>query len=599
MRKLVLRNGKIYVERGRFAQALYAEDGVIQAVGTEEEVLTAAGKRDGSGNGLDGAEIIDLEGRTVIPGINDSHMHLLNVGMDFATAPITGVSSVDEMVERVKEFVRQNPETAKQGIAGKGWNQDLFIGEKRMPGRYDLDRISTEVPVVLQRICGHVAAANSKAIELLGLDQKMRHVDGGTIETDENGMPTGIFTENAMELVNGLIPKYTLEDDKRMFLNAAEYAVAHGITSVQSNDVGNAFISRDDTFRMLHEIYDEGLCPLRYRHQACIQSLEEFRECVENGEFKHGVYKDPKRLALGPLKLFKDGSLGGRTAAMRKEYQDDPGNRGVECITKEEMDEFCRLADAAGIQVVTHVIGDRAIEDVIESYEKVLHDGKNPLRHALIHCQITDREMMERIAGDDILICYQPIFLDYDMHVVTDRCGEELSSTSYAFGTAKELGIHVSYGTDSPVENCNPFPNLYSAVTRRDQKGWPEGGFFPEERVDIEDAVDAYTIGSAYNEFAEDFKGRLKPGYLADMAVLDTDIFTCRPEEIRTILPVMTIVDGQIVYRKTEELRTAAASKKSRRHILCSAQDVPPYLVYIKGTEKRNVKNAKKNEKRC
>ena len=238
---------------------------------------------------------------------------------------------------------------------------------------------------------------------------------------------------------------------------------------------------------------------------------------------------------------------------MRKEYQDDPGNRGVECITKEEMDEFCRLADAAGIQVVTHVIGDRAIEDVIESYEKVLHDGKNPLRHALIHCQITDREMMERIAGDDILICYQPIFLDYDMHVVTDRCGEELSSTSYAFGTAKKLGIHVSYGTDSPVEDCNPFPNLYSAVTRRDQKGWPEGGFFPEERVDIEDAVDAYTIGSAYNEFAEDFKGRLKPGYLADMAVLDTDIFTCRPEEIRTILPVMTIVDGQIVYRKTEE----------------------------------------------
>lgn len=140
---------------------------------------------------------------------------------------------MDEMVERVKEFVRQNPETAKQGIAGKGWNQDLFIGEKRMPGRYDLDRISTEVPVVLQRICGHVAAANSKAIELLGLDQKMRHVDGGTIETDENGTPTGIFTENAMELVNGLIPKYTLEDDKRMFLNAAEYAVAHGITSVQ------------------------------------------------------------------------------------------------------------------------------------------------------------------------------------------------------------------------------------------------------------------------------------------------------------------------------------------------------------------------------
>ena len=158
--------------------------------------------------------------------------------------------------------------------------------------------------------------------------------------------------------------------------------MAHGITSVQSNDVGECFYFPDDTFRMLHEIYDED-CVLCATGIGRVSSLwRNSGNAWRTEEFKHGVYKDPKRLALGPLKLFKDGSLGGRTAAMRKEYQDDPGNRGVECITKEEMDEFCRLADAAGIQVVTHVIGDRAIEDVIESYEKVLHDGKNPLRHA-------------------------------------------------------------------------------------------------------------------------------------------------------------------------------------------------------------------------
>ena len=228
MRKLVLKNGKIYVERDTFVPAVYAEDGVIRVIGEDEEILKAAGED---------AEIIDLEGRTVIPGINDSHMHLLNVGMTFAHAPITGVSSIEKMIEQVRAFALQYPEEVKNGIMSKGWNQDLFDGEKRMPNRYDLDKISIQVPVVLQRVCGHVAAVNSKVIELLGLDHERIEVSGGTIETDENGVPTGIFTENAMELANNLIPKFTFEDDKRMFLHAAEYAVSHGITSVQSNDV--------------------------------------------------------------------------------------------------------------------------------------------------------------------------------------------------------------------------------------------------------------------------------------------------------------------------------------------------------------------------
>lgn len=540
MSKLVLVNGKIYVDRGMFAEAVYAKDDTICAVGTKDEVLAAAGE----------AEVIDLEGKTVIPGLNDSHMHLLNVGMGFAQAKIIGVTSMEELIGRVKAFMEERPEEAKNGILSKGWNQDLFTDGKRMPTRYDLDRISTEIPIVLRRVCGHVASANSKVIELLGLDENMVHVDGGTIETDENGRPNGIFTENAIALAADLIPKYTLEDNKRLLLQAADYALAHGITSVQSNDVGNGQLPMEDVFKLLHEVYDADLCKLRYRHQVCVHSVEEFKNYVENGEFKTGVYDNPKMLALGPVKLFKDGSLGGRTATMRNGYLDDPGNYGVETRSNEDMEAICRIADQAGIQVVTHVIGDKAIEDVIGNYEHVLRDGKNPLRHTLIHCQITDRPMMERIAKDDILVAYQPIFLDYDMHVVTSRCGEALSSTSYAFKTAKELGIHVSYGTDSPVENCNPFPNLYSAVTRKDKNGYPERGFYPEECVDVSDAVDAYTAGSAYNEFCEAFKGRIKPGYLADMVVLDRDIFTCDPMEIRDILPEMTIVGGKVVYKK-------------------------------------------------
>lgn len=540
MSRLVLVNGKIYINRGVFAEAVFAENDRIRAVGKNQEILKMAGE----------AEIIDLQGKIVIPGLNDSHMHLLNVGMGFAQAKIIGVTSISELIDRVRGFMKEHPEEAKNGILSKGWNQDFFTDEKRMPTRDDLDRISTEIPIVLKRVCGHVASANSKVIELLGLDETMVHVDGGTIETDENGRPNGIFTENAVALAADRIPRYTLEDNKRLFLRAVDYALAHGVTSVQSNDVGNGQLPMDDVFRLLHEVYDAGLCKLRYRHQVCVHSVEEFKNYVENGEFKTGVYDNPQMLALGPVKLFKDGSLGGRTATMRKGYRDDPENYGVEARSNEEMETICRMADQAGIQVVTHVIGDKAIEDVLGNYEHVLHDGKNPLRHTLIHCQITDRPMLERIAKDDVLVAYQPIFLDYDMHVVTSRCGEALSSTSYAFKTAKELGIHVSYGTDSPVEDLNPFPNLYSAVTRKDKDGYPEKGFYPEECVDVSDAIDAYTAGSAYNEFCESFKGRIKPGYLADMVVLDRDIFTCDPMEIRDILPEMTIVGGTVIYKK-------------------------------------------------
>ena len=281
-------------------------------------------------------------------------------------------------------------------------------------------------------------------------------------------------------------------------------------------------------------------------------SPEELEAFAASGGFDQPEGCDPNRFTLGSVKLFKDGSLGGRTGTMRHEYLDDPGNYGVESSSDAEMDAFCQVADKYGLQVTTHVIGDKAVEDTVGNYEKVLHDGKNPLRHALIHCQITDRPLLERIVKNDIPVMYQPIFLDYDMHAVISRCGEELSSTSYAFKTVEDLGGSVSYGTDSPVEDCNPFPNIYSAVTRKDKNGWPEGGFFPQECVDVETAIDAYTAGSAFVEFHEADKGRLKPGFFADLVVLDTDIFTCDPMKIRDILPVLTVVNGEVAWRKDE-----------------------------------------------
>ena len=540
MSRLALKNGKIYVERGVFAQAVLMENGRVTAVGSNEDIAALAGD----------ARVIDCGGRTVIPGLNDSHLHLIQIGTRLSRAEIAGSSSIDDMVQRVKAFMAAHPEACARGLAATGWNQDLFRDEKRMPNRYDLDRISTDIPIVLRRVCGHVATANSRALELLGMSQKPGRVEGGTIEVDENGVPNGIFTEAAAGLPDSVLPQADLKDARRDFLTGAQYALSHGITSVQSNDAGNSSYPRDAVIDMISTLYQENGCPLRYRFQISFDSPEDLQQFIDAGGYARSLGADPDMLAFGPVKLFKDGSLGGRTGTMRQGYLDDPGNFGVETTTDGDMDAFCRIADQNGLQVVTHVIGDKAIGDVTGNYERVLRDGQNPLRHALVHCQITDRPMLERIVRDHIPVMYQPIFLDYDMHAVISRCGEALSSTSYAFKTVEELGGWVSYGTDSPVEDCNPFPNIYSAVTRKDKNGWPEGGFFPEECVDVARAVDAYTLGSAYNEFRERDKGRIKPGFLADMVVLDTDIFTCDPMEIRNILPVMTIVGGRIAWEK-------------------------------------------------
>ncbi len=538
--KTILFNGKVYVEREKFVEAVLIENGIIKEIGTNEEIL--------KNTGID--EKIDCKGNTVIPGLNDSHMHILSFAERMYQVKINDCKTIDEMIERCRDFIKKYPDRVKNGLHSQGWNQDLFVDSDRMPTRFDLDKISTEIPVILERACCHVLTANTKAIEMLGLDKDSKQFNGGTFEIGEDGYPNGIFTENACSYVKEIIPRFSVEEREKMFLEASKYAIEHGITSIQSNDIGTIVLDSQTYFNMFHKIYNENKGLVRYRHQVSFNSPKDFKEFIENGEYKNGQYKNNSFLSLGPVKIFKDGSLGARTALMRDGYNDDPGNKGVEWLSVEEMDEYCKLAKEANIQMATHVIGDDAIEKTINSYEKAFIDGENKLRHTLIHCQITDKELLERIANLGILVSYQPIFLDYDMHIVEKRCGSELASTSYAFKTLKDLGGKIAYGTDAPVEDCNPFPNIYSAVTRKDSKGYPEGGFYPNECVDIYTAIDAYTEGSAYMEFMEDKKGRIKPGQLADMVVLDKDIFTCDPMEIRNILPLMTIIDGNIVYRK-------------------------------------------------
>ena len=537
--KRILHHGKVYVEKDVFSEAVFIEDGIIKAVGSNDDIL---GMADGE------TELTDCGGKTLIPGLNDSHMHFMQLGETRNQADIDGVPSIDEMISRCRAFIEEHPEHVRNGLHAIGWNQDLFTDEQRMPDRHDLDKISTEFPVVLERVCGHIVSSNTKAIEMLGIDGDSPQFPDGDFLIGEDGYPNGIFTANACNYVKSLIPDFTMEERRKMLIETMEYAVSCGITSVQSNDVGTTFMDGPAAFAMFRDVYDSGEALLRYRHQVCFNDLQQFEQYLTEGEFAKGEYGVDSWLTLGPLKLFKDGSLGARTALMRQGYVNDPENHGLEWIKEADMEAYCQLAKKYGLQVVTHCIGDMAVEKTMDCYERAFVDGKNKLRHGLIHCQITDEALVRRIAEKDILVFAQPIFLDYDMQIVEELCGKELASTSYAFGSLQRLGAHVSYGTDCPVEACNPFPNIYMAVTRKNREGKPEGGFYPSECVSVSDAIDAYTAGSAYAEFMEDRKGRIKAGYYADLVLLDRDIFTVDPMEIKDIQPEMTMVGGKVVY---------------------------------------------------
>ena len=537
----LLTNGKIYVEKGVFAEAMVIEGDIIAFVGTNAEAEERAGK-----------DFVrrDLEGKTVLPGMNDSHMHLLMRCEGKHQVDIDGVPSIGEMIRRCKVFLQEQPERCASGIHAVGWNQDLFEDGDRLPNRHDLDQISTEIPIVLERVCGHIAASNTKAIEMLGIDGSSPQFPDGEFFLGEDGYPNGIYTENAVNVVKGLIPDFSLEEKEAFLSEGVEYCLRHGVTSVQTNDVGTEGPDREGIFRVYHNLFASGKGRMRIRHQVAYDNAEQFAESLKSGEYSRSeeLYPEGSLLTLGPLKLFADGSLGARTALMKDDYADDPGNRGVIWMQQEEMNKCVELAAANGIQVLTHAIGNQAVNNTLEAYEHGMIDGENKLRHVVNHCQVTDPETIDRIARDDAPVTVQPIFLQYDLHIVEDRCGKALADTSYAFQTMYQRGIHEALGTDCPVEDCNPFPNIYTAVTRRDLKGEPEGGYNPRECMDVSDAIDAYTLESAYVEFMEDRLGRLKPGYLADLIVLDKDIFTCDPMEIRDILPVLTMVGGKVEF---------------------------------------------------
>jgi len=538
MTTTIIHNAKVYLERERFADAVLMRDDKIAGVGTNKEILASAPN----------AEKIDAHGALLLPGFNDSHLHLHDFGRNLHRIDAHGVTSIDELVERGRELIDRMKPPKGSVVIGSGWNQDLFTGDKRLPNRYDMDRISTEHAVIISRVCGHSACCNSLAMKMAGITPNSRYAASSEIELDENGEPLGIFGEGmALFKLRTIVPPYNQEQIEEQLLYAMRHALANGLTSVGSMDIfeGN-YQSVVDTYIKL---FTENDLHLRVNLQCMIQKDEVFNEFIRRGWITKSSMGHPY-LTMGASKLFADGSLGSRTAFMREPYHDDPSTRGFQRHSQEEMDALVHKNHENGFQVIVHAIGDAAIDEVLTAFEKVTGGQENNLRHGIVHCQITDMPLLQRMAHNDILAFMQPIFLTHDLYMIENRVDRELALTSYALATMKKLGIKASYGTDCPVESMSPIECIDCAVNRHDvANGYPEEGFYPGECVDVYTAVDAYTVGSAYAEFAEDRKGRIKPGFLADMTLLDKDIFSIPKKEIRTARVLWTMVGGKNAYQ--------------------------------------------------
>lgn len=534
-------NGTVYTVDASFrrAEAFLVENGLFVAVGSDNQIRGLAGE---------GVNLIDLHKKTVLPGFNDSHLHLLNYAYGLTKFEMSGLAGVEEIVEEGKRYIESRDIPDGSWILGRGWNQ-TFLKEGRPPLKEELDQLSDRHPICLTRVCEHVIAVNTKALKEAGIDENTPDPEGGEIERDESGRLTGVLKETARYLVYRAIPPKSVEEIKAMMLGAIQTALAFGVTSVQTDDF-ETFSDKDwrKVIQAYEELKEEGRLNIRIYEQCLLPELGRLKEFLDAG-FRTGHGDD--RFKIGPLKLLTDGSLGGRTAYLNQPYHDAPDQRGIAVLTCEELDQLIITAHIRGMQLVCHGIGDAAINRILDSYEKAGKImPKEDSRMGIIHVQITDDETIRRFERQKILAYLEPICLNSDLHIAEQRVGKKRSSTSYQYRTFCDREIVTPMSSDCPVDSLNPFDSMYVGVNRTDFTGYPEGGWRPEEKLTVEQMVRGFTVQGAMASFEEDRKGTIEAGKLADFIILSEDPFRIAPEELRRIRVEETYLEGVRVYKR-------------------------------------------------
>ena len=505
----------------------------IQAIGKTIEIEKLKGSE---------TKVIDLAGHFVMPGFNDAHLHLSGAGQQKLELNMEGVKSLDEFRERLLRRV----EEAKPGewVTGGGWDETLWP-VKTLPSRWDLDEVSSGHPVFLERIDGHLAVANTRALQLASITIASHDPQGGQIDRNENGEPTGLLRETAKLAVYAVIPKPTHDKVKRGIEVALADLAEHGVTSAQE------YSPQWENFLIYEELEKEG------KLSARISAWLPFDEPVDQLEKKRNSHpQSDLMLHTGMLKGYMDGSLGGHTAALLEPYADDPKTSGLPRYEAVKLDDMTKERVLAGFQIGFHAIGDKGVQMALDAFseaEKAARDqhvkaanGGDDFRLRVEHSQVATPAEIARYKELKIIASVQPSQLLTDMRWTQERLGAKRAANAHPWAAFQNRGVTLAFGTDYPVEPVTPFRGLYAAVTRKSENGRQE--YFPDQRLTMEQAIEAYTTGSALAEFEEKEKGKLAPGMLADFVVLDRDITSVAPEKILGTKVLRTVVDGKTVY---------------------------------------------------
>ena len=489
----------------------------------------------------DQTQVVDLGGHFVMPGFNDAHLHLADAGLQKLGVDVQGVKSLDEFRERIRAKV----ESAKAGewVVGGGWDETLWP-VKTLPTRWDLDEVSGGHPIFLTRVDGHLAVANTRALQLASITLATRDPRGGHIDRNENGEPTGILRDTAQDAVTSAIPAPSRELRTRGIEVALADLAEHGVTSAQDN-------SSWESFQIYEDLEKDGKLTAR------ISEWLPFDASVEELQQKRSFHPQSDLLLhTGMLKGFMDGSMGGHTAALLEPYADDPKNSGLPRYESDKLNAMTKERVLAGFQIGFHAIGDKGIQmalDAFDEAEKAAKEAKvkaanggDDYRLRVEHAQCPTAAQITRFKQLKVIASMQPTHVLTDMRWAQDRLGPKRAATCYAWNSFLTKGVTLAFGTDYNVEPISPFRGLYAAITRKREDGKQE--FFPGQRITMDQAIAAYTTGSAFAQFEEKEKGMLKAGMLADFVVLDRDVTAVSPEKLLATKVLRTVVGGKTVY---------------------------------------------------
>jgi len=523
----VARQVRTLDEAAPMAQAFAVSRGRYVAVGTREEVLRAVGGA---------AKVVELGEVTVIPGLEDAHAHLLNLGKALGTIDLSRTGSLAEALEQVKTA----PASSFQGdwLVGRGWDQNDWpeLGGK-FPDRQTLDVLWPDKPVVLTRVDGHAYWANSEALRRAKVTAQTEDPSGGRILRDAQGAPTGVLVDNAMDLLNAALPEPGDADRKRWLTAAMGRCAQLGLTTLHDAGMDLA------TFTLLQQWDALDALPLRIYAMVDGHSRDA-ATLLDRGPF------EGRKLALQAVKFWADGALGSRGAALHAPYSDEPGHTGLLLLEPAELESRVRAFMAGGFQVAIHAIGDRANSLAIELLARVSAEtDTRRLRHRVEHLQIVRLEDLPRMKEAGLIASMQPTHATSDMPWAEARVGPSRLAGAYAWRRVLEAGIPLAFGSDFPVERPDPMHGLYAARTRQDAHGQPPGGWLPDQRLSGQEALHAFTVGSAYAARAEARRGKIAPGFDADFVALPVDPVDGPPREVRTQAVRLTVVAGREVYR--------------------------------------------------